>query len=226
MNMRRAVSASTVSFFLLFSVKGYGQQAPTDGHKVIKTEKKQQAAISNQTEILQQIQELQKGQDDIRMQLEEIVKLLRQQATSGANTPDVKGLIFDLGNHPIKGSEAAKLTLIEITDYQCPYCARYFRETYPQIEQTYVETGKLRYVKFDTPLEGVHKSAFQAALATHCASEQGKYWEMDQRLVENQNSLERFRAHAEALGLNLQAFEECVATQRYAPSIPRTPQRQ
>ena len=219
--MKVFVSSAAVIllFVFIFCHSVYSQQPATSGAKDVDVNNRGQNSISNSEEILQQIQELKKGQDDIRKQLEEIVRLLKQQLALGATKPDVKGVAFDLGKHPVKGSETATLTLIEFTDYQCPYCSKYFRETYPQIEQSYIETGKLRYVKFDTPLEGIHKLAFKAALATHCADEQGKYWDMDRRLFENQGSLEPFRAHAEVLGLEVTKFEDCMAIEKYAATI-------
>ena len=68
---------------------------------------------------------------------------------------------------------------------------RYVRETYPQIERDYIQTGALRYVVRDLPLESIHKEAFKAAEATHCARDQGKYWEMHGRLFANQRQLGR-----------------------------------
>ena len=61
-----------------------------------------------------------------------------------------------------------------------------------------MDTGKIRYVLLDMPLESIHKLAFKAAEATHCAEEQGKFWEMHHRLFEQQKALEPWKAHAEA----------------------------
>jgi protein-disulfide isomerase len=73
----------------------------------------------------------------------------------------------------------------------------------------------------DLPLESIHKQAFKAAEATHCAGEQGKFWEMHDRLFENQRALEPWNAHAEALGLDVAAFEECMSSDRYAAAVRR-----
>lgn len=82
-----------------------------------------------------------------------------------------------------------------------------------------MDTGKIRYVLLDMPLESIHKLAFKAAEATHCAEEQGKFWEMHHRLFEQQKSLEPWKAHAEALGLDVARFEECMTSGRHAPAI-------
>jgi protein-disulfide isomerase len=85
----------------------------------------------------------------------------------------------------------------------------------------FVETGKVRYVLLDMPLESIHRFAFKAAEATHCAEEQGKFWEMRDRLFEQQKALEPWKAHAEAIKLDVAKFESCLSSGRYAPAIRR-----
>jgi protein-disulfide isomerase len=71
----------------------------------------------------------------------------------------------------------------------------------------------------DFPLESIHNQAFKAAEVAHCAGEQGKYWEMHDRLFENQKSFEPWTAHAEALGLKLPQFENCLNSGTYVKDI-------
>lgn len=71
------------------------------------------------------------------------------------------------------------------------------------------------------PLESIHKFAFKAAEAANCAGEQGKYWEMHDQLFENQTTLEPWNAHAEALGLDVDALERCLTSGKFAPEIRR-----
>ncbi len=82
-----------------------------------------------------------------------------------------------------------------------------------------MDTGKIRYALLDMPLESIHKLAFKAAEATHCAEDQGRFWEMHHRLFEQQKALEPWKAHAEALGLDVAKFEECMTSGRHAPAI-------
>jgi protein-disulfide isomerase len=91
----------------------------------------------------------------------------------------------------------------------------------PQIEKEYVETGKLRYVVRDFPLESIHKNAFKAAEATRCAGEQGKYWEMHDQLFTHQQALspQDLGGYAEAIGLNVQLFQACLESGNYAAAI-------
>jgi protein-disulfide isomerase len=153
----------------------------------------------------------------IQKDVQEIKALLLTRPAGGPPA----SVVIDPGSNQFKGERTAKLTLVEFSDYQCPFCARYVRDTYPQIHKEYVETGKLRYVFLDLPLESIHKLAFKAAEAANCAGEQGKYWEMHDRLFENQKALEPWTAHAEAVGLDVAAFETCLASGRQADEIRR-----
>ncbi len=89
------------------------------------------------------------------------------------------------------------------------------------MERDYIETGKVKYVIRDLPLESIHPLAMKAAEATHCAGEQGKYWEMHGRLFANQRQLARPEQskHAQALGLDVAAFEQCVDSGKSAVRI-------
>ncbi len=181
-------------------------------------------ALAQETteEMKKEIEALKQGQADIKKQLDEIKKLLQARPAARPQppaAPNVKDVEFDLGSNTFKGDPSAPLTLIEMTDYQCPYCARYAKQTYPQIQKEYVETGKVRYVLVDMPLESIHRLAFKAAEATHCAGEQDKYWEMHDRLFDNQRALEPWSGHAEALGLDGDAFTACLDSGKYADDI-------
>jgi protein-disulfide isomerase len=65
----------------------------------------------------------------------------------------------------------------------------------------------------------IHKDAFRAALATHCAEDQGKFWEMHDRLFANQRAIEPLKGHAETLGLDVVAFESCMASEKYGDAV-------
>ena len=176
-------------------------------------------AVAQDDEMKKKIESLEAGQQAILKELAEIKKIVAASPRAPqAAAINVEGKVYSIGENPIKGSNTAKLTLLEFTDYQCPYCAKYARETYPQIEKEYVATGKLRYGLVDLPLD-MHKQAFKAAEATRCAMDQGKYWEMHDRLFENQKALEPWTAHAAALGLDTAKFDECMSTGKQAPAV-------
>ena len=178
-------------------------------------------AICQQTDpkILEEIQALKQGQEEIRKQLQEIKQLLQARPAAPPAPPNVRGVPVELGPRPTRGDAAAKLTLIEVSDFQCPFCGRYATDTHPLLAKEYIDTGKLRYAFMDLPLESIHKQAFKAAEAARCAGDQGKYWEMHSRLFANQKALEPWSAHATAVGLDLPKFEACMADGAHAAAI-------
>ncbi len=91
----------------------------------------------------------------------------------------------------------------------------------PQIETEYIKTGKVKYVVLDFPLESIHKNAFKAAEAARCAGDQGKFWEMHDRLFANQQALapNNLPQHAQALGLDVPTFQQCLDGGKYAAEI-------
>jgi protein-disulfide isomerase len=120
---------------------------------------------------------------------------------------------------PQLGAIDARLVLIEFSDYQCPFCARHYTDTFRQLEHDYIAAGKLRYVVAEFPLTQMHPLALQAAVAARCAKDQGRFWEMHGRLFENQRQLEPWSAHAAALGLDAGAFQACMDSGRHAEAI-------
>jgi protein-disulfide isomerase len=167
----------------------------------------------------QELDTLKRGQEAIAKDVAEILKILEGIRPP----PPVRAIdaVVQVGDSPYKGSKDAKLTLIEFSDYQCPFCKRHVETTLPQLEKEYISTGKLRYVFRDLPLESIHKEAFKAAEASHCAGEQQKYWEMHDRLFANQNALspKDLVAHAGAIGLETRAFRKCLDSGKYAEAI-------
>lgn len=118
------------------------------------------------------------------------------------------------------GRPDAPLTMVEFTDYQCPYCRRFQAEVWPKLKREYIDTGKLRYIARDLPL-AFHSSAAPAAEAAHCAGEQGKFWEMHAALLGGAEDLGTggIERRAKALGLDMTGFGECVARKKYAEVI-------
>jgi protein-disulfide isomerase len=177
------------------------------------------AASQTDRQLREEIEALKRGQEQIRADLAEIKRLLGARQGPAPAGADVEGKVFDLGDNPVKGDPAARLTLVEFTDYQCPYCSRHVTATYPQIAATYVDTGKLRYASLDLPLESIHPLAFKAAEAAHCAGDQDRFWEMHERLFANQRQLEPWAGHAEALGLDVGRFTDCLEQGSHAQSV-------
>ncbi len=122
----------------------------------------------------------------------------------------------------VKGSETAPVTIIEFSDYQCPFCARFWQETLPSIDKEYIQTGKVRFIYRDYPLP-FHPQAQPSAVAAECAGDQGKYWEMHDKIFENQASLSdsSYDGFAQAIGLNLNTFKTCVSDGKKVAEIQK-----
>jgi protein-disulfide isomerase len=163
------------------------------------------------------VAKLKKDLEGVQRDLQEIKTLLRR-----AGAPEeFKSIVLGIGDGPFKGAPDARVTLVEFTDYQCPFCARHQKETVPQLLEKYVKTGKLKYVVRDFPLEAIHPAAVKAAEAPHCAGDGGKYWEMHERLFVNPRAMAPadLVAHAQALGLDSKAFQACLEGGKYTPRV-------
>lgn len=124
----------------------------------------------------------------------------------------------DMGNGPVMGSDEAPLTLIEFSDYQCPFCARFAKDQMKRLKREYIDTGKVKFVYRDFPLPS-HRYAMTAAQAAHCADEQGKYWEMNEALFDYQGNLADINGIAQRVGLNIQELNSCINSEKYARDI-------
>ena len=112
----------------------------------------------------------------------------------------------------------APIAIVEFTDYQCPFCGRFNRETFVRIRRELVETGHVSYVSVHFPLENIHSWAFKASEAVECAGAQDHFWEMHDRLFQNQRTLgetDLVRAASE-VGIDTKRFRECLAGEMIA----------
>lgn len=112
----------------------------------------------------------------------------------------------------ILGNESAKVTLIEYSDFQCPFCKRLYDTAEKQIVDEYVETGKVRFIYRQYPLTQAHELSQKAAEASECASDQDKFWEYHDLLFENSPSLSppQLKKYAQQLNLNMTSFDACL----------------
>ena len=110
----------------------------------------------------------------------------------------------------VLGSATAPVTIIEFTDLQCPYCARFALDTWPQLKARYVDTGKVRFASRDLPLP-FHAYAVPAAVAARCAGQQGKFFEYREALFRGQGHLPEapYEAIAARFGLDVEQFKAC-----------------
>ncbi|MBI3109482.1 thioredoxin domain-containing protein [Candidatus Daviesbacteria bacterium] len=108
---------------------------------------------------------------------------------SGSAPSTVTRQTVAVGNLPPVGNANAKITLIEFSDYQCPFCARHFTQAEGQIKKDYIDSGKVKFYYRDFPLSQIHPGAQKAAEAARCAEDQNKYWEYHDLVFQNQSSI-------------------------------------
>lgn len=130
----------------------------------------------------------------------------------------------DLETPPL-GSNEAPVTIIEYSDYQCPFCRDFHTETFPKLEAEYINTGIVQYIHRDLPLPA-HPQAMLAATAARCANEQNAFWPMNKILFELQNTWanttdpdQKMTHLATILKLNTQTFADCLKTSDYPQKI-------
>lgn len=120
----------------------------------------------------------------------------------------------------IRGRADAPLTLIEYSDYTCGYCLKFFNETLPRLQSTYIDTGKIKFVYRDYP-RADHGIGVEAAVAARCAGAQGRYWAMHDRLFGEGSRLDAsaFKGFAKSIGLDQGQFGKCFDERRHLESI-------
>jgi len=133
-----------------------------------------------------------------------------------------------IDDDPQLGDGNAKVTIIEFGDYQCPLCRAFWRETLPRIKKEYVDTGRVRIVFRDFPIQDIHPEALVTAMAAECAEDQGKYWEFHDKAFREQDRRGRdvvrynardVRRWAAEIGLEAAAFDQCLDSERYKAEV-------
>jgi protein-disulfide isomerase len=138
---------------------------------------------------------------------------------------------FTADGHPFRGKPDAPLTLVEYTDYLCPFCDRYFQQTLPVLLEKYVRTGQVKLVIRDLPLVSLHPGAPRGAAAAMCVAEQGasRFWQMHDALFQAQQQWNRlpdpstFLANvAKKVGADMAAYERCMASGRIEARVQQS----
>ena len=205
--MRKFVTAAALAVLAIFHAQtGHAQKRSRQDNEDLKA-------------MRQEIETLKDDVKSMRADLQEIKRLL--QARANGPTQPAQPATISAGTLPALGSQNARVVLVDFSDYQCPFCGRFYRDTMPQLDREYFKTGKVKYLFRDLPLEAIHPHAFKAAQAARCAGEQGKFWEMHYRLFENQRALDpaALTAYAESLEIDTPKFKQCMDADKYADAI-------
>ena len=170
-----------------------------------------------------EVQAIREGQAQMQKDLVEIKKLLQQgtRAAPARGQQAFEPTDVQLGDVAYRGPYDAPVTLIEFTDYQCPYCKRHATTVMPPLFKSYGDTGKVRFILREFPIVTLHPRAIAASEAALCAGDQDQYWGMHDALFNDQkaNSDENFQQQAAALGLDVSVFAECMNSDKHTEQI-------
>ena len=176
-----------------------------------------------------------KDLDDAMAKLE--LKLLQNQlparqagpaAAAAAGIVEAEPVRVSIDDDPIFGNPDAPITIVEFSDFQCPFCARFHIQTLPSIFEEYIDQGKVKLVFRDFPLSSIHPNALPASMAAQCANDQNKFREMHDMLFEKQSEWSRlsadsassvFSKYAAAIHLDQVEFDSCLTSAKYTAEI-------
>lgn len=151
---------------------------------------------------------------------EAVAETAARAPDQAAGDPQQEVVRYDVpeDDDPVLGSDQAPITIIEFSDYECPYCRRWHLEAFPLIREAFPD--QVRFVFRDFPLTSIHPNAVPAAEAANCAFEQGLFWEFNEKLFSGAAlSPAVYNQYAEDLGMDLPRFKECVASGRYRDEV-------
>ncbi len=152
---------------------------------------------------------------------------LQAQETAEA-APPPQFVEIDEGQLPIQGDKNASVTIVEFSDFECPFCKAFFDDAYPEIKEKYIDTGKVKFSYRHFPLSSIHPNAQIAAEASECANEQDKFWEYHDILFNNQSSWASLTGdllnstladYAGQAGMDTTKFSSCLASGKYADQV-------
>lgn len=136
--------------------------------------------------------------------------------------------IVSMDDDPVKGDPNAPITIIEFSDFQCPFCKKFHATTLPLLEKNYIDTGKVKFVYRDFPIKSIHPNAASAALASECADDQNLFWQYHDSVFENQRNWEGlskssavnvFKQYASELGIDMDEFNQCFETAKHLTEV-------
>jgi protein-disulfide isomerase len=217
----------TVAIVLL-SAAAFSQQAeqgkPANASKSVKAEsvtinmpegmtRDQADAILNE---LKQIHQLLQNQQNAAAQANRAAAAPTQAPSDKVKMSVAKGW-YSMGN------DDAPVTVVEFTDYQCPFCRRFEADSFAQLKKSFIDTGKVRFVSRDLPLD-FHPNAAPAAGAVRCAGEQHKFWEMHDAIMQDTATdlgPDAILKYGQKVNLDMTAFRACLADKKFVATIQK-----
>jgi protein-disulfide isomerase len=215
MHPRRLVPWIAIGCLLAFASSGLGAQPQPE------PQKKRPG-----TSLQAQIDSLREGQARLQRELEELKALfseraVRVDAPAAARPPEAMSL--NVFGEPFRGSAGARVAILEYSDFDCAFCAKYATGIFPLIDHAYIQSGQVKYFFRDLP-GPEHPNALFKARVARCAGEQDQFWGAHDRLFRDQRPFDAagLAAFSEALGLDRERFNACIASDRYLEAIQRS----
>ncbi len=160
--------------------------------------------------------------DEILNELRQIRQLLEKQAVGAPKVPaEPPRAKLSLQGTEMIGNKDAPITMVEFTDYQCPFCQRFHVTVFNELKKNYIDTGKVRFYSRDLPLDTLHPNAMRAAMSARCAAEQGQFWKLRDLMGANPDKLDmgNILQTVVNLGMDAAAFKTCVESDKYKMAI-------
>ena len=173
-----------------------------------------------------EIEALKAQQAEMQKSLEEIREFLRQATGGRFGAPSLVNSTFDISGAPANGQGTAPVTLVEISDYHCPFCRRHVQQTQPQLYSEYVSTGRVRHVFIHYPIDQLHPDAYRSHEAASCAGDQGKFWELHTKLFEKPaRTVDELTTVAQGIGLDITAYRSCLESGKHREAVRASVER-
>ena len=168
----------------------------------------------------QEVEALKKEIAALKKDVAEIRDFLKAATGGRFGAPKLEDMSIDLSGAAVKGQPNAPVTLVEVSDYHCPFCKRHFLTTQPQIDAAYVNAGKVRHVFIHLPIDQLHPDAFRSHEGAACAAEQGKFWELHAKLFQTPvRTTDEIVALAQSAGIDSGKLRACMDAGTYKAAV-------
>jgi protein-disulfide isomerase len=186
----------------------------------------QQSTPKDPEALQKEIDALKARQAEMQKSLDEVREFLTAATGGRFGAPSLVGTSVDLSGGQTNGQASAPVTVVEISDYHCPFCRRHVQQTQPRLYETYVDTGKVRHVFLHYPIAQLHPDAQKSHEAAMCAADQGKFWAFHLKLFESPlETVAQLEDLAQKTGLDAAAFKKCLESGQHAAQVKASVER-
>lgn len=168
----------------------------------------------------QEVEAMKKEIASLKKDIAEIRDFLKAATGGRFGAPKLEDMSVDLSGAAVKGQPNAPITLVEVSDYHCPFCRRHFVDTQPRIDAEYVNSGKVRHVFVHLPIDQLHPDAFRSHEGAACAADQGKFWELHAKLFQTPaRTTDEIVALAQSAGIDSAKLRACMDAGKYKEAV-------